>query len=105
MYFSKHKLAIEVDEKGQKDRSIDYEIKRQVEIEKELDCEYIRIIPDGKDFDVYVEIGKIHNHIKESNKKLIKESLIDKISKRLSESKFNSSHSIKYVVKQIFPTL
>ena len=105
LYFSKHRLAIEVDEKGQKDRSIDYEIKRQVEIEKELDCEYIRIIPDGKDFDVYVEIGKIHNDIKESNEKLIKESLIDKISKRLLELKFNSSHSIKYVVKQIFPTL
>ena len=44
LYFSNHRLAIEVDEKGHKDRNIDYEIKRQ----KELDCEFIRINPDGK---------------------------------------------------------
>ena len=42
---------------------------------------------------VYVEIGKIFNHIKKSNEKLTKKSLIDKISKRLSELKFKSSHS------------
>ena len=41
-------------------------------MEKELDCEYIRINPDGKEFDIYLEIGKIYNHIKESNKKLTK---------------------------------
>ena len=65
LYFPEHELAIEFNEKGHKDRNIDYAIKRQKSIEKELDCKFIRINPDGKDFDVYVEIDKIYNHIKE----------------------------------------
>ena len=40
---------------------------------------------------MYVEIGKIYNHINKSCKK----SLIDKISKRLFELEFKSEHSIK----------
>ena len=53
-----------------------------------------------------VEIGKIYNHINKSSKT----SLIDKISKRLSELKFKSHHSIKskalkHVVKKILPSL
>ena len=60
LYFPEHKLAIEVDEKG---RNIDYEIKRQKAIEKELGCEFIRINPCAKDYDEYVEIGKIYNHV------------------------------------------
>ena len=44
-------------------RNIDYEIKRQKAIEKELDCEFIRINPDEKDFDMDIHIIKIHNHI------------------------------------------
>ena len=34
LYFYGYKLEIEVDEKGQKDRNIDHEIKRQKAIEK-----------------------------------------------------------------------
>ena len=34
LYFPKHKLAIEVDEKGHKDKNIDYKIQRQKTIEK-----------------------------------------------------------------------
>ena len=64
LYFSKHRLATDIDQKGYKDRNNDYEIKRQKAIEKELDCEFIRVNHDGKDFDVYVEIGNIYNHIK-----------------------------------------
>ena len=65
LYFPEHELAIEFNEKGHKDRNIDCAIKRKKSIEKELDCKFIRINPDGKDFDVYVEIDKIYNHIKE----------------------------------------
>ena len=36
LYFHDYKLAIEVDEKGQKDRSEDYETQRQEAIEKEF---------------------------------------------------------------------
>ena len=105
LYFSKYRLAEEVDEKRNKDRNIDHEIKSQKEIEKEFDFEFIRINPDGKDFDVYDKIDKIYNHIKELNEKLTKESLVDKISKRLSELKFKSSYSIKYIVKKILSAL
>ena len=45
LYFHDYKLAVEVDEKDYKDRSIDHEIKRQKAIEKELGCEFIRINP------------------------------------------------------------
>ena len=74
LYFSKHRLAIEIDEKGHNDRNTDYETERQKAIEKKVDCKFISINPDGKGFDVYVEISKIYNHIKESNEKVTKES-------------------------------
>ena len=48
IYFYDYKLAIEVDEKGQKERNIGHEIKRQKAIEKELGFEFIRINPDEK---------------------------------------------------------
>ena len=78
LYFPKHKLAIEVDEKEHKD------IKKCDE-DEHLYSTFIRINPEGKDYYEYVECSKIINHIKESNEKLTKEStkksLIDKISK------------------------
>ena len=62
-YFLKHKLVIEVDEQGHNDRDINYEIRRQKAIEKELDCEFIRINPAKEGFNIFVEIGKIQNYI------------------------------------------
>ena len=53
LYFHDYKLAIEVDEKGHKDRNIDQEIKRQKAIEKEIDCEFIRTNPEEKDFNIF----------------------------------------------------
>ena len=44
LYFPKHKLAREVDEKGNKDRDEGNE--RQEVIEKKLDCRFIRINSD-----------------------------------------------------------
>ena len=75
LYFHKHKLAIEVDELGHADRNLDNEIERQKALERELNCVFIRINPDEKDFNIFKEINKIHRHIKKSAKK----SLIDKI--------------------------
>ena len=46
LYFHDYKLAIEVDKFGHSDRNIDYEIKRQNAIEKELGCIFNRINPD-----------------------------------------------------------
>ena len=50
-------------------------------LEEKRDCVFIRINPDGKNFNIFKEINKIHRHIKKSNKK----SLIDDLSKRLLE--------------------
>ena len=101
LYFHECKLEIEVDELGHNDRNIDYEIQRQKALERELNCVFIRINPDEKDFNIFKEINKIHRHIKKS-------SLIGKISKRLLELEFKSNHSmkskcLKWVAKKIIP--
>ena len=70
LYFHKYKLAIEVDELGHADRNINNEIERQKALEKELNCVFIRINPDEKDFNIFKEINKIHRHIKNYLKSL-----------------------------------
>ena len=74
LYFHEYKLAIVVDQLGQADRNTDNEIERQKTLEKELNCAFIRINPDEKDFSHFKEINKIHRHIKKS----FKNPLIDK---------------------------
>ena len=82
LYFPKHRLAIEVDEKENKDINQYKEVERENPIKEHFDCKFIRINPDEKDFDMYAEIGKIYNHINRSSKKFPKKSLIDRILKR-----------------------
>ena len=93
-YFPKYKLATEVDEQEHKDRDIAEEIQRQKALEKELDCEFIRINPAKENYDIFVEIGKIQNFLVEANKKLTEEltkkSLIDEISSKLLELEFKN---------------
>ena len=72
LYFYKHKLPIEVDELGHADRNLGNEIERQKALEKELDCVFIRINPDEKNFNIFKEINKIHRHIKKPMEKLTK---------------------------------
>ena len=69
LYFHKYKLAIEVDELGHGDRDFNDEIERQKALEKELNCVFIRINPDEKNFNIYREINKIYRHINKSTKK------------------------------------
>ena len=64
LYFHDYKLAIEVDEKGHKDRNIDHEIQRQKALEKERSCKFIRIDRDEEDFNIFKAINKIHRCIK-----------------------------------------
>ena len=71
LYFDEYKLAIEVDELGHTNRNINNEIERQKALEKEINCIFIRINPDEKDFNILKEINKIRRHIKKF--------LIDKI--------------------------
>ena len=54
---------------------MNYKIERQKALEKELNCIFIRINPDEKDFNIFKEINKTHRHIKKSFKTF----LIDKI--------------------------
>ena len=64
LYFHEYKLPIEVDELGNTNRNINNEIDRQKALEKELNCIFIRIKPDEKDFNFFKEINKIHRYIK-----------------------------------------
>ena len=68
-YFHKHKLAIEVDELGHAVGNINNKIERQRTLQKELNCAFIRINPDEKDFNIFKEINKIYRHITRSKKK------------------------------------
>ena len=61
---------------------------------EELDCEFVRINPSKEHFNINIELGKIHNHIIESTRKLTEEStqksLIDELSDKLLGLKFES---------------
>ena len=59
LYFHDYKLAIEVDEKGHKDKNIDHEIKRQEAIKEKLGCEFIKITPDEENFNTFKAINEI----------------------------------------------
>ena len=74
MYFTEYKLAIEVNEKYHTDRLKTKE-EREKKTKEYLRCKIIRINTDAEEFDIFVEISRIHNHITESTKK----NLIDKI--------------------------
>ena len=63
LYFHEYKLPIEVDELGHTNKNINNETERQKALEKELNCVFIRINPDKKDFNIFKEISKIHRHI------------------------------------------
>ena len=76
-------MAVEIDVKPHLHRNKDKNKKREKEIKEELDCEFITINPSKECFNIDIELGKIHNHITESTKKLTKESLIEKLSSEL----------------------
>ena len=71
LYFHEYKLAIEVDELGHTNRNANHEIERQKVLENKLNCTFIRINPDEKDFNIFQEINKMHRHIKNPFKKIL----------------------------------
>ena len=74
IYFSKHKCAVGIEEKGHTDRNQGKENERQTKIEKHSDCKcFCRINPDAEDSDIVFEISKIPGYIAQSNKEKIKE--------------------------------
>ena len=72
LYFHDYKLAIEIDGNSHSARNIVYKTKREKAIEQELGCEFIRIDPDKKDFDIFISINDIFRHIKQSSNQLTK---------------------------------
>ena len=111
LYFHKYKLAIDVDELGQADRSDNNE-KRHRALERELNCVFIRIDLDAPNFNIFREINKIHRHVnkltEQQTKKRTKESIIDNLSKGLLELEFKHDNEIrtrclKWIVKNILP--
>ena len=71
-YFPKYKLAVEIDELGHADRDSVKENKRQTEIAEYLDCTFIRINPDKKDFSTYDGLGEMYQFFDEFKKREIK---------------------------------
>lgn len=63
LYFPKHKLAVECDENSH-DKSIEYDSKREKEIQTILDCKFIRYKPESSDFDICDIINEIYIFIK-----------------------------------------
>ena len=53
LYFLKHKLAIEIDEKDHMDRKKEKEEEREKKTKQKLDCKFIRINPDEENFVEY----------------------------------------------------
>ena len=81
-YFSKYKLAIEVDEYNHEDRDSNYEKHRQSMIENH-GITIIRTNPDAADFKINKLINQIYRHISQSNKlKLKKEQVKIKKTRR-----------------------
>ena len=70
--FPKYKLAVEIDELGHADRDVVKEKERQTEIPAYLDCKFIRINPDKKDFSAYDGLGEIYKFFDEFKKREIK---------------------------------
>ena len=70
-YFSKYKLAIEVDEYNHEDRNSNYEKNRQLMIEGH-GITIIRTNPDAANFDMNRLINQIYKHISQSNKEKFK---------------------------------
>ena len=104
LYFYEYKLAIEIDELGHNDRNTDYQIKRQREIEKELNCVFIRTNPGAADFNMNRLKNQIYKHIIKSKEEKLK----SKFTKELlsyASSIFIPLKPIKYFVKKILPTL
>ena len=64
LYFHRYKLATEVDEFGHADRNINNEIERKKALQRELNCVFIRINPNEKDFNNFKPINEIYRHIK-----------------------------------------
>ena len=73
IYFTKHCLAIEIDEKGHTDRDLEFEKKRQEALEKKLNCTFIRINTSKENYDADYEVSRMQTFISQFKDNKIKE--------------------------------
>ena len=53
LYFPRHKLAVDCDEFGHKERGIEYEVRRQKYIENKLGFHFVRINTHARGFNIF----------------------------------------------------
>ena len=63
IYFTEYFLAVEFDEKGHTDRDVVFEEKRQKELEKKLNCEFIKINTSKENYDADYEASRMQTFI------------------------------------------
>ena len=75
IYFTEYSLPAQIDEKGHTDRDLIFEKKkkRQMVLEKKLNCTFIRINTSKKNYDADYEASRIQTFISNFNKNKIKE--------------------------------
>ena len=83
VYFTKYCLAVEIDEKDHTDRDLIFENKRQVALEKKLNCTFIRFNTSKENFDVDYEASRIQTFISQFKDNKIKK--IDNKNKELED--------------------
>lgn len=64
LYLIDYKLAIECDERNHSDRNPMYEINRENEIKKEINCEFIRYNPNATNFSIGNVLNQIYRKMK-----------------------------------------
>ena len=79
MYFSEHKLVVEIYEKGHTERNQNEENERQIKIKERLNCKFYRINPDVEGFHIFLEISKIQNYITQSNEQNLKSKFAEEL--------------------------
>ena len=104
LYFHEYKLAIEVDELGHNDRNTYYEIKRERQIEKVLNCVFIRANLDAADFNINKLNDQIVKHIIQTKEEKLKNKFGKELLSYMS-SIFIPLKTIRHFVKKMFPTL
>ena len=107
LYFHEYKLAIEVDELGHNDRNTYYEIKRERQIEKELNCVFIRANLDAADFNINKLNDQIVKHIIQTKEEKLKnkfgKELLNDMSSIFIPLKDILYHYTDILLKKYFP--
>ena len=73
IYFTEYCLAVEIDEKGHIDRDPILEDKRQKPLEKEINCNFIRINTSRENYDADYEASRIQLFVSQFKDNEIKE--------------------------------